>query len=241
MKPQTLQVGGLHNENLEQSAQRIFEGGSWKKQRVITLVPAGATIPSKVYLSHRSLIYPPNNGAYHMMTINLEVGEAYSNTIKSILDTPGLCDWEYILTLEADNCPPQDGLIRLLEDMEAHPEYACIGGIYWTKGFSGVAQLWGDPNDPVLNFRPQVPRPNEIQEVCGTGMGFNLWRMSMFKDERLRRPWFRTIAGNEGVGTQDLYFWGDARKYGYRAAIDNRIAVGHYDLEGKFGPPDTMW
>ena len=42
---------GKHNENLDQSAKRILEGGSWKKQRVIMLIPAGTTIPTKVYLS----------------------------------------------------------------------------------------------------------------------------------------------------------------------------------------------
>jgi hypothetical protein len=60
-------------------------------------------------------------------------------------------------------------------------------------------------------------------------MGFNLWRLSMFKDEKLRKPWFKTIAGTEGVGTQDLYAWADFRKHGYRCAIDTRVLVGHYD------------
>lgn len=241
MKPQILEVAGVHNADLSVSAQRIFEDGSWKKQRVITLVPAAATLPSKVYLSHRSLIYMPNQPAHHMLCLGMEVGEAYSNAIAGILGHPELSQWEYLLTLEADNCPPVDGLTRLVKQMEAHPEFACIGGLYWTKGPTGVPQCWGDPSDPVLNFRPQVPRPNELQEVCGTGMGFNLWRLPMFKDERLRKPWFRTVAGAEGVGTQDLYFWGDARKFGYRAAIDTNVLVGHFDLEGKFGPPDTMW
>jgi hypothetical protein len=72
-------------------------------------------------------------------------------------------------------------------------------------------------------------------------MGFNLWRLKMFRDERLRKPWFKTVADHTGVGTQDLYFWSDARKYGYRCAIDCSVKVGHYDLEGKFGPPDMMW
>ena len=66
-------------------------------------------------------------------------------------------------------------------------------------------------------------------------------RLSMFRDERLRKPWFKTVAGADGVGTQDLYFWNDARKYGYRCAIDCDVLVGHYDLDGKFGPPETMW
>jgi hypothetical protein len=67
-------------------------------------------------------------------------------------------------------------------------------------------------------------------ECYGTGMGFNLWRTDMFRDPKLRRPWFRTLASaEEGIGTQDLYFWGDARKYGYRAAVDCSVLVGHFD------------
>ena len=223
--------GGYHNENLAQSSARILEGGSWKKQRIIVLVPAAAKIDAKVYLSHLGLIFPPNQAVHRMLCLGMEVGEAYSQAIEQIIAHPDLREWEYILTIEHDNCPPQDGVLKLLETMDKHPEYSCVGGLYWTKGPGGCPQLWGDVNDPVLNFRPQVPRPGEVQEVCGTGMGFNLWRLSMFRDEKLRKPWFKTIAGSEGVGTQDLYAWGDFRKHGYRCAIDNRVLVGHFDSQ----------
>ena len=128
--------------------------------------------------------------------------------------------------------PPPDGVLKLIREMEAHPEFDCIGGLYYTKGETGVAQIWGDPKDPLLNFRPQLPDPNGgLVECCGTGMGFNLWRMKMFKDQNIQRPLFRTLAGADGVGTQDLEFWGKARKYGYRCAILCDVKVGHYDQE----------
>jgi hypothetical protein len=243
MKPQLVSIdGGVHNEDLPASTTRIIEGGSWKKQRVVMLIPAGDQIPTKVYLSHCALIFPPNQAAHRMAAMGMEVGEAFSNAIAEIIAHPMLKDWEYLLTIEHDNCPPNDGIVRLIKRMEDNPHLSCIGGIYWTKGPGGVPQIWGDVKDPVLNFRPQPPDPNGgLVECCGTGMGFNLWRLSMFRDERLRRPWFKTSAGAEGVGTQDLYFWSDARKYGYRCAIDCSVKVGHYDLEGKFGQPDMMW
>ena len=222
---------GKHNENLELSGKRIIEGGSWKKQRVVMLIPAGAMIPTKVYLSHCSLIFPPNQASYKIAAIGMEVGEAFSTAIQDIVNHPDLSQWEYILTIEHDNIPQPDALVKLLERMEQHPEFDCIGGLYWTKGEGGVPQIWGDPND-ALNFRPQAPDPNGgLVECCGTGMGFNLWRMSMFKDDRLRKPFFKTLKGHEGegVGTQDLYFWGDARKYGHRCAIDCSVKIGHYD------------
>jgi hypothetical protein len=245
MKPQLVSYhGGYHNEDLPKTTARIMEGGSWKKQRVIVIVPSAATMPTKVAMAHWSLAFPPNQAAHRMLALGMEVGDAYSSAIESILAHPDLSQWEYILTIEADNMPPFDGLVKLLDDMEKHPEYACIGGLYFCKGPGGCAHIWGDVRDPVVNFRPQPPDPNGgLVECCGTSMGFNLWRMSMFKDTRLRRPWFKTLNGSEGqgIGTQDLYFWGDARKYGYRCAVDCSVKVGHHDHEGKFGPPDFTW
>lgn len=229
--------GGQHNKNIEQTFSRLMKGGSWKKQRVIVIIPAGDSIPAKVALSHWNLIFPPNNPSFRILAQGLEVGEAYSQAIESIIEHPELSQWEYILTIEHDNAPPPDGLLKLLEEMDKHKEFACIGGLYYTKGEGGVPQIWGDPKDMPLNFRPQLPDINGgLVECNGTGMGFNLWRISMFKDKKLRRPWFATQASKDGVGTQDLYFWGDARKHGYRCAIDCSVRVGHYDSQN-----DMMW
>jgi hypothetical protein len=228
--------GGAHNADSEGTRARLIKGGSWKKQRVVVVLPADELIHAKVALSHWNLIFPPNNGVLRILAQGLEVGDAYSQAIAQVLAHPDLSQWEYLLTIEHDNLPPQDGVLRLIDQLEAHPELACVGGLYFTKGQGGVAQMWGDPADPVLNFRPQVPRPGELVEVCGTGMGFNLFRLSMFKDDRLPRPWFKTLTGREGkgVGTQDLSFWGEARKHGYRCAIDCNVRVGHIDPASGF-------
>lgn len=232
MKPQiVMQEVGRHNADLGASSARILKGGSWKKQRIIVIIPAADLMPAKVALSLWSLIFPPNQGVVRMLALGQEVGEAYSNCIEQILAHPELSKWEYILTVEHDNIPPADGVLKLLEVMDEHKNLACVGGLYWTKGEGGVPQIWGDPGDPIINFRPQIPRAGEVQECCGTGMGFNLWRTAMFKDPRLPRPLFKTKASREeGVGTQDLSFWSEARKHGYRCAIDNRVLVGHYDV-----------
>lgn len=238
MKPQlvTTDLGGLHNSDLDQTRARLIKGASWKRQRIVALIPAGESIPAKVAMALWSLAFPPNQGVVRLLAQGMEVGEAYSTAIEQVLAHPDLSQWEFLLTVEHDNLPPCDGVIKLIEQMEAHPELSCIGGLYFTKGEGGVAQIWGDPSDPIVNFRPQLPVPGQLVECVGTGMGFNLWRLSMFKDDRLKKPWFRTLAGKEGCGTQDLVFWGDARKYGYRCAIDCAITVGHLDVEN-----DTIW
>jgi hypothetical protein len=228
--------GGAHNADPAKTSARLIKGASWRKQRIVVVIPAGDSIPAKVALSHWNLAFPPNNGVIRILAQGLEVGEAYSMAIEQVLAHPELSQWEYLLTLEHDNMPPPDGVVSLLAQMEAHPELSCIGGLYFTKGEGGVAQIWGDPKDPVTNFRPQVPVAGQLVECCGTGMGFNLWRLSMFKDSRLRKPWFKTLAGKEGCATQDLYAWGDFRKHGYRCAIDCGVLVGHYDMS-----TDTVW
>ena len=247
MKPQLVitDMSGQHAANLEETSARLHRGSSWKKQRIIVILPAADVVPAKCVLSWWNLAFPPNNGVIKIVALGQEVGDAYSSAIEQVLSNKDLAQWEYVLTVEHDNAPPADGVVKLVDRMEEHPEYACISGLYFTKGPGGVAQIWGDVSDPVLNYRPQPPRTDgALQECYGTGMGFALWRLSMFKDERIARPWFRTKRGvnGEGVGTQDLVFWSEARKYGYRCAVDTSVRVGHYDLRGEFGgTEDTMW
>lgn len=244
MQPQTVQFDGtgFHNRDIAMTVKRLEKAAAYKDLSTIVIIPAMGTIPSKVAASFMNLFSPPNQKRITLWALGQEVGEAYSDMIMRILDDPELSKFKYILTMEHDNMPPPDGHVRLLERMEEHPEYACIGGAYYTKGYGGVLQAWGNPKEP-LNFKPQQPDLNGgLVECTGTGMGFNLWRMSMFKDKKLRRPWFKTMASaTEGVATQDLYFWNDAFKHGYRAAIDCSVRVGHYDYEGKFGPADMIW
>lgn len=244
MKPEIISSGaGFHNSDLAKSTLRIVEGSTWKQQRVVVIIPSTDLIPAKVAMSHWTLMFPPNQSVHRMLALGQEVGEAYTNAISEVISHPQLSEWEYILTIEHDNMPPPDGLIKLIKRMNEHPELSCIGGLYWCKGPGGCPHIWGDIKDKVMNFRPQPPVVGELVECWGTSMGFNLWRMSMFKDTNLRRPWFKTLDGSEGtgIGTQDLYAWNDFKKHGYRCAVDCGVLVGHYDYEGKFGHKDFTW
>jgi hypothetical protein len=234
MNPQIISSydGGKHNANLEETVSRLTKDASYKDLSTIIIVPALGSVPTKAVASWLSMYSPPNQKVIRLFAVGMEVGEAYSRTIESILAHPELSQFKYILTLEHDNIPPADGLVKLLMRMEEHPEYACIGGLYFTKGHGGVAQIWGNHQEHPLNFKPMRPDTNSgLVECNGTGMGFNLWRTAMFKDERLRKPWFKTTSDSvNGCYTQDLYAWTDFKKHGYRCAIDCGVKVGHYDL-----------
>jgi hypothetical protein len=240
MNPQIISSydGGSNNVDLNSTVNRLTKEHAYKDLSCIQIVPAFGTIPTKVVASWLNTYTPPNQKFVRLFAVGMEVGQAFSSTIESILQHPDLQNYKYILTLEHDNIPPPDGIVRLLNRLEDNPEYSAIGGLYYTKGAGGCAQIWGDVKDPVLNFRPQLPDSNGgLVECCGTGMGFTLFKLDMFKDDKLEKPLFKTTNST----TQDLQFWQDARKYGYRCAIDCSVKVGHYDLEGKFGIPDFTW
>jgi hypothetical protein len=186
------------------------------------------------------MMTPMNQKFSRMFLTNMEVGEAYSMAVEQILAHPELSTWKYILTLEDDNLPPPDGLLKLVESIEAGP-YAAVGGLYWTKGEGGQPMIYGDPSELPRNYRPQLPVAETVQRCNGLGMGFTLFRLSMFKDAKLTRPWFKTKQEwTPGVGasayTQDLFFFDKAGSLGYTFASDNRVKVGHYDQTG-----DMVW
>lgn len=117
----------------------------------------------------------------------------------------------------------------------AHVKYDAIGGIYFAKGPGGSPMCYGRPHEMPRSFRPWIPPPDSVVECNGLGMGFSLFRIEMFKE--MPKPWFRTIQEwVPGIGerhmTQDLAFFGEAAKFGYRFAISTNVRVGHIDSEG---------
>jgi glycosyltransferase involved in cell wall biosynthesis len=171
---------------------------------------------------------------------NMEVGQAYNEGFKMILENEQLKDFKFVLTIEEDNYPQNpDALLKLYESID---NFDAIGGLYFTKGEAGQPMCYGDPNAKPLNFIPQIPKTNEPTECNGLGMGFTLFRLEMFKDKRFEYgKWFSTtqeFIPNVGarVYTQDLYFFEKAKGLGYRFACDGRVPVVHWEQETK-----TAW
>lgn len=230
-EPQILMpdMKGYHNSNPGTNA-RLDKSRSYQDLSTIIIAPIVGDLSPVVVQSWMGLIKPMNQKVIGpIFAQGFEVGHAYNECIKNILLNPELSKWKYILTIEHDNLPPPDGLIRLYEDME---EYDVVGGLYWTKGEEGQPMIYGDPNVLPMNFTPQRPIPDSVQRANGLGMGFNLFKLDIFK--KLPYPWFRTLndfVPGQGVKmyTQDLYFYENAGKAGYKFACDTRVKVGHYD------------
>lgn len=231
-KPQIItDLRGLHGEDILRTNERLQKSKAYRDLSTICLTPAIGPIPPKVVLSWRGLMAPMNQKFLPIILENMEVGDAYNAGVEFILNHPDLSQWKYLLTLETDNMPPPDGLLKLFESVD---KFDVIGGLYYTKGDGGMPMIYGNPREVPLTFRPQQPIPNAVQEACGLGMGFTLFKIDIFRDKKLRRPWFKSHQSfTPGVGaaayTQDLYFFEDAWKLGYKMACDTRVTVGHYD------------
>lgn len=223
---------GINNASLEATVERLNRGKTYQDLSTIIICPTRGMIPDRVVQSWMSLIRPMNQKVIGPIFFRgYEVGEAYNMAFEMILNNPDLSTWKYVLTIEEDNLPPPDGLLKLYESIG---EYDVVGGLYWTKGEGGQPMIYGDPSVEPLNFIPQVPQAERVQPARGLGMGFNLFKLSMFKDDRIPRPWFVTKqeydpkTGSK-VYTQDLYFYENAGNLGYKFACDTRVKVGHLD------------
>jgi hypothetical protein len=229
---------GIHNKDLDSSVNRLEKSKSYRDLSTIIICPTRGQIPARVVQSWMGLMRPMNQKVVGPIFISgMEVGAAYNAGIEMILANPDLSQYKYVLTIEEDNMPPADGLLKLYEDME---KYDVVQGLYWTKGEGGQPMIYGDPNVMPKNFIPQVPQLNTVQHCNGLGMGFNLFKLDIFKDPDIPKPWFKTVqevvSGGARAYTQDLYFYENAAKAGYVFACDNRIKVGHYDYTN-----DIVW
>jgi hypothetical protein len=223
---------GLHNTNLEQSIERVEKSKMYKDLSTVIICPTRGLFPTRIVQSWMKLLKPMNQlVAGPIFAESMQVDEAYNSLIEYILNNDYLKKFKYILTIEEDNMPPADGLLRLYESID---DYDVVGGLYWSKSKEAFPMLFGDPDKGSQDSTPLVPILNTVQRANALGMGFNLFKLDMFR--HIEKPWFKTVeisnpAEGTSVMTQDFYFYRKAGGLGYKFACDNRILVGHYSAK----------
>lgn len=232
MKEPRILVGdavGKNNEDLQKTIERVDKSKMYEDLSTIIVCPTRGLFPTRVVQSWMKLMKPMNQQIVGpIFAESMKVDVAYETLFEYILDNDYLKKFKYVLTIEEDNLPPPDGLLKLYENMD---KYDVIGGLYWAKGDNGFPMIFGKPGDPD-DFRPQKPQAGEVQQANGLGMGFNLFKLDMFRN--IPKPWFKTRQEVQEYGgavqnTQDIYFYKKAGELGYKFACDNRVLVGHYD------------
>jgi hypothetical protein len=241
MKPEIIlpYEAGRANSDLEKARSRLTAGKTYKDLSTVILCPTrgGRSLCPRFVNGIIGLMRPMNQMVFGPVFLSgMEVGTAFNSGVEMVLGHPQLQKFKYLLTIEDDNIPPPDGLLKLYESIGP---YDVVGGLYWTKGEGAQPMIYGDPNVKPLNFIPQWPQPETVQHCNGLGMGFNLWKMSIFS--KLDKPWFETKQSwDPGTGaqcyTQDLWAYERMAKLGMKVACDTRVKVGHLDVEN-----DQVW
>lgn len=236
MKPEIIlpYAPGTQNADLAKANARLTASQSYKDLSTVIVTPTrgGRSLCPRFVSAMMGLMRPMNQKCFGPVFMSgMEVGQAFNAAVEMILGHPELSKFKFMFTVEDDNIGPPDGLLRLYESIR---DYDVVGGLYFTKGEAGQPMLYGDPSQPTINFIPQRIQTNSIQRVNGTGMGFTLFKLDLFR--KIPPPWFETKQEwdpNKGAKcyTQDLYFYEKVIRAGGKIAVDNRIKVGHLDVE----------
>jgi hypothetical protein len=230
---------GRQNADLAKANARLTASQSYKDLSTVIVTPTrgGRSLCPRFFSAAMSLMRPMNQKTFGPIFMSgMEVGEAFNAAIEMVLANAELSKFKFLLTLEDDNIPAPDSLLKLYESIK---DFDAVGALYWTKGECGQPMIYGNPNEQPLNFVPQQPIPDVVQRCNGLGMGFTLFKMSVFR--RLEKPWFVTKQSVDPVKgvqcyTQDLYAFERMARMGMKVACDTRVKVGHIDIEN-----DQVW
>ncbi len=220
-------LSGAHNIDFKKSADRIKKSNMYQDLSVCWVTPTVNHYldDQVVFQSWDQVVKPMNQKFMKLCIANAEVADAYNAAVELILKDGR---FKYMLTVETDNLPPPDGLMRLFESVD---RFDIVAGLYWMKGEGGTPHIYGDPERPGT-WSPQVPTENTVQECNMVPMGFTVFNMDVFR--KVSKPWFKTSgAEDEREFTQDGYFFQKAHDEGVklRVACDTRVKVGHIDFK----------
>ena len=180
-------------------------------------------VPASVMQVWGSLITPMNHRYAAVIQSGKAADEALNQGVEFVLNDPNVKHFKYILFMDDDNLPPVDGLLTLTETIG---DYDGISGLYVTKFQPHWPLILGDPKN-VNDFTPQA-HTEGIHECNGMGMGFVLVKIDVFR--KMPKPWFKMVERPEpGIKRmqEDLYFFWNARKQGFRFAVNCSVRVGH--------------
>lgn len=206
-------------------------------------VGGGNITPSSTgYIPHIDIFYVSNSFDGTLTLSYTPINKTERVVYEGSVLSPGINE-DYTLSVSAkkitfnrsdfeldDVIPPMDGLLKLYEYIG---NYDVIQGCYFNKGEGANCHIYGNPQEHPKNYVPQIPIPDTVMEANGLGMGFNLFKMDCFT--RMSGPvWFKTqqeYIPNVGarVSTQDIYFYDNGAKLGFKYACTTHVKCGHLD------------
>jgi predicted SAM-dependent methyltransferase len=147
---------------------------------------------------------------------------------------------EYIITLDYDTWFQKEHVVKLCQLMVEHPEADAILPVQMHRESHYPLIGVDGPSGQRETYVPFDEFKKTLMPV-GTGhFGLTIFRVSALK--QLQRPWFLPIPGpdnswNEGRQDEDIYFWNQFKKQGFKAFQANQVFIGHLQLLCTF--PDS--
>jgi hypothetical protein len=200
----------------------------------IALCLPGFEFPS-VWVSHVMNIQA------HLLKQGHEVAAAYSYT-NNIYITRGVIHEavmkaegvDLVLWIDDDNIVSVPNVVRLMEDLEDHPEADAVSAWYWLAAevFEGARPSVGTFNDEseMVYVTPEQLTEKETFPVHWAGLGCCLMRRSAL-EKAGERP-FRPILGNWELGYtgDDISFFHRFHENGGVMLCDPQVHVPHLKL-----------
>ena len=192
-------------------------------QIVIATPSVRAEVPMLFYQSVMAMVLKtrekyPNMKFATLTTGNTYVHQARQNMVNSFLEKKA----DYMLWIDDDNIPPEDGLIKLLER-----EKDIVSGLYFKRR---------PPYEPLIMMkrrqgigserRADIFRDGatELLQIHSTGFGFILIKREVL--EKMREARMPHFSMKVGLG-EDIWFCVQAQGAGYDIWLDPTVEVGH--------------
>lgn len=215
---------------------------SYQDKSIVCVIPTRGMVDVRVVDSWFKLITPINHKFTKLFMANGDLDNAYNTAIITILNHPELKDRRWVLTMEDDNIPPPDGILKLVDSMlENNNEFRAISGTYWTKPSRDVIEhapiAFGCPDIGEWNMMaPPLTEDGSVVPCCLIPLGFTLIDTNVFRE--LEYPWFKTLEQHDtsrgifeqNVGaTPDSYFFQKMWQKNMKIGCRGDIKVGHLD------------
>lgn len=137
---------------------------------------------------------------------------------------------DFVVMYDDDMLLPPDMVVRLLEDMEAHPEIDVLAPLAFMRSSPHYAVMYSvkEGYDPIRKVDYYINQwvvnypKDKLVECDAIGMGAVIIRMSMVK--KMKAPYFMSTSATG----EDIFFCVNAKKQANaRIFMDTRIKLGH--------------
>jgi hypothetical protein len=218
-----------------------IELGSHQRCHIMVCIPTMGTVSINFMVGFGRMQMPINGQVFQHIVQGHEVGVARNMCVQYLMNLKKEDRPRYLFFLGDDMIAPWDGFVKLYEEAEKG-KWDCLTGLYFWKGEPPTSLTWR--HNHIGRLIPgEHFQIGEVIDVDLTGVDFTLIKTSLL--EKMEPPWFKTgpslranipIAiepyinpGSVIMHTEDVYFYGKARKMEAKIGVHTDVRVAHFD------------